>query len=145
MALSENEMKILKSIDENDFVDDVDTTNMKFIYSKDFYVVMAKLLKNGKSPVEAYEALGFDTSIVGKNRAYMAAQRSLEKAKKENYGISPGDYDGSIEREKMGDLSPEEELAYYKARSLYLEKVVEFQKKIPQILADKGISLQKKN
>ena len=90
---------------------------------------MAKLLKNGKSPIEAYEALGFDTSIVGKNRAYMAAKRALKNAEKENYGISLGDYDGSIEREKMGDLSPEEELAYYKARALYLEKVVEFQKK----------------
>lgn len=145
MALSEKEMKILQSIDDNDFVDDVDPVNMKFTYSKDFYVVMAKLLKNGKTAVEAYEALGFDTSIVGKNRAYMAAKRALKNAEKENYGISPGDYDGSIEREKMGELSPEEELAYYKARSLYLEKVVEFQKKIPQILAKNGISLQEKN
>ncbi|MGN1406396.1 MAG: HTH domain-containing protein [Erysipelotrichaceae bacterium] len=145
MALSEKEMKILESIDDNDFVDDVDTVNMKFTYSKDFYVVMAKLLNNGKTAVEAYEALGFDTSIVGKNRAYMAAKRALKNAKKENYGISPGDYDGSIEREKMGELSPEEELAYYKARSLYLEKVIEFQKKIPQILARNGISLQEKN
>jgi len=42
-----------------------------------------------------------------------------------------GDYDGSVPRELMGDLSPEEELAYLTARNLYLETVIEAQKKLP--------------
>lgn len=145
MALSPKELEIIGSIENNDFVDDIDTKNMKFIYSKDFYVAMAKLLKNGKSPVEAYEALGFDTKIVGENRAYKAAQKAKALSLKPNYGIDPLDYDGSIERDKMGELTKEEEAAYLKARVLYLEKVVEFQKKIPSILAQSGIHLKPKN
>ena len=142
MALTPQQFKIIESLENNDFVDDIDTKNMKFIYSKDFYVALAKLLKEGKSPVEAYEALGFDTKIVGENRAYKAAQKAKALASKPNYGINPEDYDGSIERDKMGDMTIEEEAAYLKARVLYLEKVVEFQKKIPSILAAKGIYLK---
>ena len=104
-----------------------------------------KLLKNGKSPIEAYTALGFDTTIVGENRAYKAAQKAKKLASKPNYGIDPLDYDGSIERSKMGTMTKEEEAAYLKARVLYLEKVVEFQKKIPSILEQDGISYKPKN
>ena len=129
MGLSEKDKRIIESVENNEFVDDIDINNMKFIYSKDFYVMMAKLLKNGKSPIEAYTALGFDTTIVGENRAYKAAQKAKKLASKPNYGIDPLDYDGSIERSKMGTMTKEEEAAYLKARVLYLEKVVEFQKK----------------
>ena len=135
----------LKTLDDNDFLDEVDIENCKLIYSKDFYVTMAKLLKNGSTPLEAYEALGFSVELFGENRAYQAAHKAKELAKKENYGISPSDYDGSIERSKMGDLSPEEEAAYLKARVMYLEKMIEFQKKIPSLLADMNISLKPKN
>ena len=145
MGLSDKEKRIIESIENNDFVDDIDINTMKFTYSKDFYVMMAKLLKNGKSPVEAYNALGFDTNIVGENRAYEAAQKAKKLALKPNYGIDPLDYDGSIERDKMGTMTKEEEAAYLKARVLYLEKVVEFQKKIPSILEQNGISFKPKN
>ena len=67
--------------------------------------------------------------VLGQNRAYKAAQKAKKLALKPNYGIDPLDYDGSIERSKMGTMTKEEEAAYLKARVLYLEKVVEFQKK----------------
>ena len=59
----------------------------------------------------------------------MAAQNRL-------FTVDPSSYDGSVPREEMGDLAPEEELAYLKARNLYLEAIVEAQKKIPLLLAD---------
>lgn len=42
-------------------------------------------------------------------------------------------------------MTKEEEATYLKARVLYLEKVVEFQKKIPSILEQNGISYKPKN
>ena len=45
MGLSDKDKRIIESVENNEFVDDIDINNMKFIYSKDFYVMMAKLLK----------------------------------------------------------------------------------------------------
>jgi hypothetical protein len=36
----------------------------------------------------------------------------------------------------MGNLAPEEEIAYLKARNMYLEELIEAQKKIPSLLAE---------
>lgn len=48
MGLSDKDKRIIESVENNEFVDDIDINNMKFIYSKDFYVMMAKLLKMAK-------------------------------------------------------------------------------------------------
>ena len=58
--------------------------------------------------------------------------------------VDPSSYDGSVPRIKMGNLSPAEEMAYMKARITYLEKVIEFQKKIPSELAALRTSLKAK-
>ena len=41
MGLSDKDKRIIESVENNEFVDDIDINNMKFIYSKDFYVMMA--------------------------------------------------------------------------------------------------------
>lgn len=129
---------------ENEFVADLDVKTMKLYYTKDFYIVMNKLLKNGKTAIEAYEALGFDTKKLGVERAYAAAQRAKKLSEVNGYGTDPSSYDGSVPREKMGDLTLEEEWAYQKARILYLERYLDLQKKMPLILAEKYTSLKKK-
>ena len=108
------------------------------IYSKDFYVALyKKILDEGMTYVEAYNALGFDTKILGENRANAAGKRVMKMARENRlFTVDPGSYDGSVPREEMGDLAPEEELAYLKARNLYLEMIVEAQKKIPSLLAE---------
>lgn len=121
---------------ENEFVADLDIKTMKLTYTKDFYIVMHKLLKNGKTAIEAYEALGFDTKKLGVDRAYAAAQRAKKLGAKKNYTIDPSSYDGSVSREMMGELTAEEELAYQQARIIYLEKFIEFQKKLPSLLEE---------
>ena len=137
--------KITKVTYDNDFVADVDINTLRIYYTNDFYFVMSKLLKAGKSPIEAYNSLGFDTKVLGEDRAYKAAQRAREKAKKPNYGIDYKDFDGSITRDKMGELSPQEETAYWKARALYCEKAMQLKKKIVSQLAEKGILSKARN
>ena len=108
------------------------------VYHKEFYVAMYKKIHDeGMTYVEAYNALGFDTKVLGENRANSAGKRVMQMARENRlFTISPASYDGSVPREKMGDLAPEEELAYLKARNMYLEEIVELQKKIPSLLAE---------
>lgn len=108
------------------------------VYSKDFYVAMYKKIhEEGMTYVAAYNALGFDTGILGENRANAAGKRVMKMAAENRlFTIDPSSYDGSVPRDKMGDLAPEEELAYLKARNMYLEEIVEAQKKIPFLLEE---------
>lgn len=119
---------------DNEFVEDL--IGNKIVYTKDFYILMYKKLEAGMNPLQAYEAMGFSVSKLGNNRAYAAAQRAKKLGKKGGYTIDPGNYDGSVAREKMGDLSRDEELAYMKARTIYLESMLELQKKMPSMLAE---------
>lgn len=119
---------------DNEFVEDL--RGNKIIYTKDFYIALYKKLETGMDPLDAYEATGFSVAELGKDRAYAAAKRAKELGKKGGYTIDPGNYDGSVPREKMGELSRDEELAYMKARTLYLESMLELQKKMPSILEE---------
>lgn len=93
----------------------------KIHYTKDFYIVMYKKMEYEKmSAFEAYESMGFDTKIFGKIRAYKASQRTCKLIKDGQYLVNPYNYDGSAPREDFGELTPEQEAAYYKARSRYL-------------------------
>lgn len=121
---------------ENEFVADLDLKREKLTYTKDFYIALAKKLDEGSGAVEAYEALGFDTKKLGRDRAYAACNHAKELVREKGYTIDPSNYDGSIAREAMGNLSPEEELAYLKARNMYLESLIELQKKMPSILEE---------
>ena len=108
------------------------------VYHKEFYVAMYKKIHDeGMTYVEAYNALGFDTKILGENRANSAGKRVMQMARENKlFTIDPSNYDGSVPREDMGNLAPEEEIAYLKARNMYLEELVEAQKKIPSLLAE---------
>ena len=108
------------------------------VYHKDFYVAMYKKIHDeGMTYVEAYNALGFDTKILGENRANSAGKRVMKMAEQNRlFTVSPANYDGTVPPEKMGDLAPAEKLAYLEARNAYLEEVVEAQKKIPSLLEE---------
>ena len=102
------------------------------VYSKDFYVAMYKKLHDeGMTATEAYNALGFDTRILGSNRARQAAKRVMQMARENRlFTEDPSNYDGSVPMEEMGELSQEETVAYLIARNTYLEELLEAQKKI---------------
>ena len=108
------------------------------VYHKEFYVAMYKKIHGEKMTyVEAYNALGFDTKILGENRANSAGKRVMQMARENKlFTVDPSNYDGSVPLEEMGNLAPEEEIAYLKARNMYLEELVEAQKKIPSLLGE---------
>ena len=133
MSKNVNWEAIYKATD-NDFVEDLNGSRL--IYTKDFYIALHKKLEAGMGAVEAYKSLGFDVNALGKERAYAAAQRAKAMEIDDMYTIDPSNYDGSATREMMGDLTPQEELAYLKARNLYLEELVELQKKMPSELEE---------
>ncbi len=110
----------------------------RLFYSKDFDVAMYKKIHDeGMSYVEAYNALGFDTKVLGENRANAAGKRVMAKARNnELFTVDESSYDGSVPPEEMGKLSPEEERAYLKARNHYLEELLETQKKMESELEE---------
>lgn len=103
----------------------------RLYYTKDFDVALYKKIQEGKTYVEAYNALGFDTKILGEDRANAAGKRVMQKARDHKlFTMDETNYDGSVPRDEMGDLSPEEERAYLRARTHYLEEMLSAQKKI---------------
>ena len=102
-------------------------------------MAMHRAIEKGMTYAEAYRSLGFDLKILGIDRANSAGKRAEQMARegKLNY-VDPGSYDGSVPREKMpGDMTPEEELAYLKARNHYLETLHEAKKKFLSEYAEK--------
>jgi len=104
----------------------------RLFYSKDFDIAMYKKIHNeGMTYVEAYNALGFDTNVLGEDRANAAGKRVMRKARENKlFTIDASNYDGSVPMEQMGNLTPEEEVAYLKARNHYLEEMILAQKKM---------------
>ena len=104
----------------------------RIFYNNDFYVAMYKLIHDEKKTyVEAYSALGFDVQVLGENRANQAGKNTMEKAAKNAlFTLDPANYDGKVPLEKMPELTPEEQLVYYRKRVIYLEIMNDLQKKI---------------
>ena len=111
---------------DNGMVRDL-TSNGRIVYTHDFYVLLYKKLESGMDSVAAYESLGFDTKVTGRERAYQAAKRAREKAASNRlYTVDPGSYDGSVPPEEMlqmADLSKDELIAYLKERRLYINEI----------------------
>lgn len=129
---------------DNPFLKDFNGSNI--IYTKDFYVAMYKKISEGQMTyVAAYNSLGFSTTILGEDRANSAGKRAMQMAREERlFTVSPASYDGSVPREVMGTMSPQEELAYLKARNAYLEELVVAQKKLRLELVKMTISSKAK-
>lgn len=130
--------EIWKQLD-NPFVSDY--RNGRIIYSKDFYIALYKKIQEGMTYVQAFEALGFSTKVLGTDRANACGKRAVKMAKEGKLNtVDPSAYDGSVPMEKMGKMTPEEEFAYLKARNIYLETVYEIKKKTLSELLGKPVS-----
>jgi len=117
------------------FLDNEFVTGFKedrLFYSKDFDIAMyKKITEEGMTYVEAYNALGFDTKVLGENRANAAGKRIMQKAKDNKLvTVDASSYDGTVPIEQMGNLTTEEKIAYLQARNHYLEEMIQVQKKI---------------
>lgn len=88
---------------------------------------MYDAVHNGKGAVDAYASLGFDVRELGEDRAFAAARRAEQMS--ETGFAKMTDFDGTRPRSAYGKLTPDEEIAYYKARNLYLEMLIKLEKK----------------
>lgn len=155
--LAESEDKVEEPTskqEEPDWVKDVEK-NVKYVkrvshgrihYTDEFYVEMAQLLEEGKTATQAYEALGFDVTVLGADRAFQSAAYAVKKAEKIKRPIvGTNGADGTISfeetMEKMGatklDPNNPELAAAAFARVLFLETVLESLKKKPAELGGK--------
>ena len=99
----------------------------KIYYTDEFYRALYDALHAVKNPVEAYKDLGFNVEELGENRAFAAAQRAEKKA--EDGFVNMDEFDGTKPRSAYGKLTPDQEIAYFKARNLYLEMLIRIEKK----------------
>ena len=127
----EKRSAIQEIAEKNEYVKDIHGTNL--IYKTEFYIRMCQQMNKGMTGVEAYESLGFPVKELGADRANSAAKRAREMEKDGSF-VDPSRFDGSI------DLTPEEEAAYYKARTAYLEALLELEKKVHELLAETNTS-----
>ncbi len=117
-------MKITEELKGNRYF-----TGMKgqqIIYSDDFYPAMYEKIRAGMTYVEAYNASGFDTALLGVNRANNVGKRVMAAAKAGKLA-DPAKFDGSkpMDWEKVLQKSVYEQNAWLTARILYLEEVLE--------------------
>ena len=103
----------------------------KIYYTKEFYRAMYDAVHNGKGAMDAYASLGFDVRELGEDRAFAAARRAEQMS--ETGFAKMTDFDGTRARSEYGKLTPDEEIAYYKARNLYLEMLIKLEKKTIRI------------
>lgn len=124
---------------KNDFVDMERCHGDELAYTKDFYIALYHRMKEEHmTAAQAYESLGFDTKVLGKDRANSAARRAKKMAEEGKLDFEdPGCYDGSVKLEQMGNLSPQEKIAYLEARTHYLETFIDLQKKTLSVLGEK--------
>lgn len=115
----------------NDYVDSY--RKGRLVYTKEFYRALDKKIKSGMIYVESYKALGFDVNALGEDRANAACRRAKKMSEEGTlYKADPTDYDGTVPMKKMSNLSDDEMLAYLKARCMYLEVALDYEKKKKQ-------------
>lgn len=125
--LTVNELK--KLIKDNKYVKGI-TKDSGIMYTDEFYKLLNQKLQEGIPSLDAYASFGFDIDILGENRAFAACKRAKQKAtnlKKEKITY----VNGTIPRDQMGEMTPEEELAYLRSRVLVLENIIDCKKNAP--------------
>ena len=125
---TKKELEIL--LKDNCYVKGI-TNDCGIMYTDEFYRKLNEKLEIGMNSLEAYATFGFDVNVLGENRAYAACKRAKQKvvtAKKQIKYVC-----GTKPMSEMGQMTPEEELAYLRSRVHVLENMLECKKKRPDI------------
>ena len=105
--------------------------NGDIYYTDEFYAAMyEKITKESMTYVEAYNALGFDTSVLTEDRAYSAGKRAVQRARNRRaFERNPAEFDSDTPFEEMmsrylnGSMTREELYANMAARLIVLEEI----------------------
>jgi len=118
----------------------------QIIYSDDFHAAMYQKIRDaGMTYVEAYNALGFNTELLGVGRANCAGQRAMAAAKTGAlFQVDPAKYDGSkaLDWDQLSGMSVYEQNASMTARLRYLEELLEMLKYVPVMIGGEAYSLK---
>lgn len=122
---------------DNPYTESLSCDNKRIIYTGQFYLKMNELLESGMSAVQAYEACGYDTKKLGRQRAEAAANKAKSFAKGEDR-YDWRNYSGlddleTILQEKDKDILTAKMIAKIKT----MEAIEEAQKKIMPGLLEK--------
>lgn len=110
-------------------------------YTALFYRDMYAQIQSGKSYVQAYNALGFDTKILSESRANCAGMRAVERAKNPKpFDNKIEDYDSDItfwemmKKYESGEYDREDLYANMASRLIVMETMVDSQKKETKLI-----------
>lgn len=120
--------KCTKDLIDKGFIEKM-KANGDIVYTETFYKEMNRLMNSGKSSVEAYAELGFDSDVFGVNRAMQAGKNARNRARA-GYRFTP--CNGTVppsQVEELASMSVEEQLDYFISRNIYLETLLEEIKK----------------
>lgn len=111
----------------------------QIVYRDGFHAAMYRLIQGGMTYVQAYNALGFDTSVLGIGRANCAGQRAMAAARDGSlFSVDPAAFDGSkiMDWDKLGEMSVYEQNACMTARLLYMEEMLEMLRYVPVMIGE---------
>lgn len=128
MEMAKKELEEL--LKDNRYVKGI-TNDNGIMYTDEFYALLYRKLESGDTSIKAYSSFGFDTNILGENRAYAACKRAKEKAVEPKKNIKY--VNGTVPMNEMGPMTPEEELTYLRSRVHVLENMLDCKKKRPDI------------
>lgn len=121
----------------NPYTEDISKDETRILYTGEFYARMKELLDQGKTAVEAYEACGYDTKKLGKQRAEAAANKAREFTASSDLH-DWRNYSGMTDLEDILKVKdPEAVKAMLVAKIKVMEAVDEAQKKIMPGLLEK--------
>ncbi len=137
-AISQEQPEWLEEILQNPYVRNYSIEGGRIHYTNDFYVKMAELLEDGKTAVQAYEALGFPVDKLGQDRANQAASYAKKMARKKARPIvGTNGYSGKkslteilddLDMDAVDPNNPQFAAAVL-ARTIYLETIIDRLKK----------------
>lgn len=136
MMPAEQKRKYVIEALDNPYTEDISKDETRIIYTGEFYARMKDLLDQGKTAVEAYEACGYDTKKLGKQRAEAAANKAREFTASEAV-YDWRNYSGMTDLDEIMKVKdPEAAKAMLVAKVKVMEAMDEAQKKImPGLLA----------
>ncbi len=119
----------LIELTSNKYVKDVMMKQGKILYKPELYKEMNKLLKDGLGAVEAFNKLGFNTEILGEDRAYACAKRCknyIEKIDTESIKLFLKD---ELSDEAYSEMSDNDKIKALEAKLLLYKNFIDFAKK----------------
>lgn len=119
--LTEAQKAVLEAAD-NPYTESIDEKMSRISYTADFNREMVRLLNEGKSPIEAYEACGYNVEKLGRNRAFKAASNAKAYVKKHpvndwrNYAVT-----------SLDEIDTESEMTVREAQLYSMVKILQVQ------------------